>query len=209
MRAWAGLAGVAALGASLAAGQGQPPGAAGQRPPTFKSAIELIAVDVSVVDRSGQPVAGLTAGQFEVSVDGQPRRVATATFLDYRSATAVQAAQQASPAPPLRVAGTFASNEVAEAEAEAATPGRVIVLAVDQLSLPPGSGRAAIESARKFLDRLQPSDRVGLSAYPGPGPNVAPTVAHQVVRDALGQVLGMGWQEHHTRLRVVSWSFQL
>jgi len=67
----------------------------------------------------------------------------------------------------------------------------VIVLAIDQLSFPPGAGRAAIESARRFLDRLQPSDRVGLAAYPGPGPNVAPTTEHGVVRGALDRVLGM------------------
>ena len=74
----------------------------------------------------------------------------------------------------------------------AATPGRVLLLAVDQLSFAPGSGRAAIESARKFLDRLKPSDRVGLVAYPSPGPTVSPTTDHAVVREALGRVLGMG-----------------
>ena len=88
MRSWAGLAGVFALGASLAGWQGQPPGAQGQKPPTFRSAVELIAVDVNVVDRNGQPVAGLAAEQFEVSVDGKPRRVASATFLDYAAAQA-------------------------------------------------------------------------------------------------------------------------
>ena len=99
MRSWAGLAGVIALGASLAGWQGQTPGAQGQKPPTFRSAVELIAVDVNVVDRNGQPVAGLAAEQFEVSVDGKPRRVASATFLDYaaaqadRPATAAIAAQ--------------------------------------------------------------------------------------------------------------------
>ena len=65
------------------------------------------------------------------------------------------------------------------------------MLAIDQLSIPPGAGRAAMESARRFLDRLQPSDRVGLAAYPSPGPNVAPTVDHAVVRGALDRVLGM------------------
>ena len=68
------------------------------------------------------------------------------------------------------VESSYGSNEVPEAEVDAGTPGRVVVLAVDQLSFPPGAGRAAMESARKFLDRLQPSDRVGLAAYPSPGP---------------------------------------
>ena len=189
MRLWAGLAGVVALAVSLAAWQDQPPGAAGQKPPTFKSGVDLVAVDVNVVDRNGQPVAGLTAEQFEVSVDGKPRRVASATFLDYASAKAAEPPEGAIASRPLRIDRSFSSNE--REDAAAGTSGRVVVLAIDQLSFPPGSGRAAIESAQRYLDRLQPSDRVGLMAYPSPGPTVTPTVEHGVVREALGRVLGM------------------
>ena len=88
-------------------------GAQGQKPPTFRSAVELIAVDVNVVDRNGQPVAGLAAEQFEVSVDGKPRRVASATFLDYAAAQADRPATAASRgASALRIEGSFSSNEV-------------------------------------------------------------------------------------------------
>ncbi|MFO7695179.1 MAG: VWA domain-containing protein, partial [Vicinamibacterales bacterium] len=191
MKSWAELAGVVALGVGLAGWQGPPPGAQGQKPPTFKSAVELIAVDVNVVDRNGQPVAGLAAEQFEVSIDGKPRRVATATFLDYTSGQADRPAQAASRAGARLVEGSYGTNEVPEADVDSGTPGRVVVLAIDQLSFPPGAGRAAMESARRFLDRLQPSDRVGLAAYPSPGPNVAPTLEHGVVRGALDRVLGM------------------
>jgi VWFA-related protein len=190
MTSWSRLAGVLALGASLAAFQDQAPGTAGQKPPAFKSGVDLVAVDVNVVDRNGQPVAGLTADQFELSVDGKPRRVASATFLDYASAKTVPGAvPEAVPGQPLRIDRSFSSNEVEEADT--AAPGRVLVLAIDQLSFPPGSGRAAIESARKFLDRLQPVDRVGLVAYPSPGPTIAPTTDHGTVREALGRVQGM------------------
>jgi len=188
MRLWAGLVCIVTLGASLAGRQGPPSLAQGQKPPAFKSGVDLIAVDVNVVDRTGQPVAALAAEQFEVSVDGKPRRVASATFLDYASAAA-EPPRAPIAGQPLRLDRSFSSNE--REEAEAATPGRVLVLAIDQLSFAPGSGRAAIESARKFLDRLRPSDRVGLVAYPNPGPNVAPTVDHPFVREALGRVIGM------------------
>jgi VWFA-related protein len=185
MRSWAGLAGVLTLAGGLAAGQAPPPGAPGQKPPTFKSGVDLVAVDVNVVDRTGQPVAGLTADQFEVSVDGKPRRVASATFVDYASAAATA---QPLAAQPLRIERSFSSNEMETADP--ASPGRVLLLAVDQLSFAPGSGRVAIESARKFLDRLRPSDRVGLVAYPSPGPTVPPTTEHGAVREALGRVQG-------------------
>ncbi len=59
------------------------------------------------------------------------------------------------------------------------------------MSFAPGASRAALESAKRFLDRLQPSDRVGLLAYPGPGPGIAPTTDRQVVRNALEKVTGM------------------
>ena len=187
MRLRAGLAGVLAVGASLAAWQDQAPGVPGQKPPAFKSGVDLVAVDVNVVDRNGQPVGGLTAEQFELTVDGKPRRVASVTFLDYASAAA--AAPQPLAAQPLRIDRSFSSNEVEEADT--AAPGRVLLLAVDQLSFAPGSGRAAVESARRFLDRLQPSDRVGLVAYPSPGPTVTPTTDHATVREALGRIQGM------------------
>jgi VWFA-related protein len=187
MSRWTGLAGVLALGASLAAWQGQAPAGAGQKPPTFKSGVDLVAVDVNVIDRNGQPVAGLTAEQFELTVDGKPRRVASVTFLDYAAANKETAAPLA--AQPLRIDRSFSSNEVEEADTS--SPGRVLLLAVDQLSFAPGSGRAAIESARRFLDRLQPSDRVGLAAYPSPGPTVTPTTDHGTVREALGRIQGM------------------
>jgi VWFA-related protein len=186
MRLWPGLAGVVALGVGLAAGQAPPQGGAGQRPPAFKSGVELVAVDVNVVNRNGQPVAGLTAEQFEVSVDGKPRRVASVTFLDYASAAPPERPLAAQP---LRIERSFSSNEMETADPE--TPGRIVMVAVDQLSFEPGAGRAAIESARKFIDRLRPADRAGLIAYPSPGPSIAPTTEHGAVREALGRVQGM------------------
>ena len=44
--------------------------------PTFKSGVELVALDVTVVDRNGRPVQGLGPEAFQVTIDGRPRRVA-------------------------------------------------------------------------------------------------------------------------------------
>ncbi|HPK70919.1 MAG TPA: VWA domain-containing protein [Vicinamibacterales bacterium] len=185
-------AGVACAAVALAAllqGPLVPVTALAQQPPSFKSGVDVIAVDVSIVDKEGQPVGGLDADRFEVAVDGKPRRVVSATFVDYASAAA-----GAGSAPltgrPLQLGASFASNE--REEEPSAIPGRVVVLAVDQLSFAPGAARAAIESAQRFLDRLQPADRVGVVAYPAPGPVVAPTVEHGVVRAALERVVGLG-----------------
>ena len=61
--------------AGLAAQAQQPP------KPTFKSAVDLVPVDVTVIDKSGRPVPDLAAGDFTLAVDGKPRRIASAQFI--------------------------------------------------------------------------------------------------------------------------------
>ena len=66
----------AALGLALLAAQDQPP-----PKPTFKSAVDLVPVDVNVIDKSGRPVPDLAAGDFTLTVDGKPRRIVSAQFI--------------------------------------------------------------------------------------------------------------------------------
>src|SRR5262245_59829861 len=44
-------------------------------PPTFRTGVDFITIDVSAVDSAGKPVADLRAPEFLVKIDGQPRRV--------------------------------------------------------------------------------------------------------------------------------------
>src|SRR5436305_1196113 len=62
-----------------------------QQPPTFGSAVDLIAVDVQVVDKAGVPVSGLPAGQFQVSIDGKLRKVVAADFIRAEAPAAASA----------------------------------------------------------------------------------------------------------------------
>jgi hypothetical protein len=134
--------------------------------PVYKSGVELIAVDVAIVDKNGNPVTGVRPDQFEVTIDGQPRRVVSAEFLEFASRDKAGAARPAL-APEARP--LFSSNLN---PAPAAPQGRLIYLAVDQASFKPLGAHGAMEAARRFIDRLQPSDRVGLVAFPAPGPLV-------------------------------------
>jgi len=52
-----------------------------QQPPRFRSGVELVAIDVEVVGRDGEPVLGLRGDQFEVEIDGRKRPVVSAQFL--------------------------------------------------------------------------------------------------------------------------------
>ena len=49
--------------------------------PVFRSGVEVMEVDVTVVDGQGRPIRDLRAPEFTVTVDGQPRRVVSAEFI--------------------------------------------------------------------------------------------------------------------------------
>src|SRR5688572_32798067 len=66
---------VMAGGVSLSAQQQAETPAQG---PTFRTGVDVIAVDVAVVDAKGAPVENLLPPDFIVKIDGQPRRVVTA-----------------------------------------------------------------------------------------------------------------------------------
>ena len=68
--------------------------------PVFRSGVEVMEVDVTVVDAKGMPVRDLRAPEFTVTVDGQPRRVISAEFI---ADSGAPAAEPAKPRDPVRV----------------------------------------------------------------------------------------------------------
>jgi len=186
------LAIVAAAGASRLAArptsgpQAAPGAQAAPAPqqPVFKSGIELIAVDVAVVDKNGNPVANLRPEQFEVTIDGKPRRVISAEFVEFAPLDAPAAAK---PVESRAIIPAYSSNERIT---PTAPDGRLIFLAIDQGSFRNFNARGAMEAARRFIDRLQPDDRIGLVAFPGPGPSVPASRDHAAARAATAQIIG-------------------
>src|SRR4029079_6539192 len=49
--------------------------------PVFTSAVDVVSVDVTVVEKYGKPVEDLGRNDFILTVDGQPRKIASAQFV--------------------------------------------------------------------------------------------------------------------------------
>lgn len=158
--------------ATFSAGQQQD---ATQKPQTtFRSGLDVIAVDVQVIDRNGMPVSGLGPDKFEVTINGKRRRVLSADLIESRSAATLT--------PEERAAATAGPPVIP-------TLARVVYIAVDCLSFDASASRHVIETARDFIARLPATDEVGLFAYPY-GPKMNPTTDHAAVSRSLSTVMG-------------------
>jgi VWFA-related protein len=144
---------------------------------TFNTAVDLVTVDVTVIDRNGRPVESLKAEDFEVSISGRPRRIVTIDRLRYGSTA---------PPEPSATAGGDGRIPVTAPNAR-----RMFVLAIDEHSLQVGASRAAVNAAERFIDRLQPDDLVGLYAYPTGAAKHDLTTDHGAVKRALRSVMGL------------------
>jgi hypothetical protein len=157
------------------ASQPAPAQGAGQTP-TFRSGVELVTIDVGVVDRQGQPMRGLSAGDFTVTVAGQPRRVVNAEYVDSLAETSRSNLRRSS------LDSMISTND-------GASIGRMFVFVVDQGTLEAGNVRYVGQAASRFLATLSFADRSALMLLPS-GPNVTFTWVHDKVRDGLSRVIG-------------------
>ena len=163
---------MAALPAAMMAAAAQQPSPAPQAaPPIFRSGIDLLTTEATVVDKEGRPVAGLQAADFAVKVDGKPRKVLFSRF--YGAPLAAAATTEV----PGRVSNMTAA------------PGRAIVIVVDQGTISPGGEKVVAEAAGRFVDGLSPADAVGLMGIPSIGVDL--TRDHARIRSALMHLVGM------------------
>jgi VWFA-related protein len=146
--------------------------AAQQPAPTFRAGVDLVPVDVTVLDRQGRPVNDLTAAEFSLTVDGQPRTVVSAAYV---------ATRRVDDAAPDRL--TFSTNA-------GQRPGRLIALVIDEAHIGRGSARATLNAAATFVRSLDRADRVALYLLPGAGPVSGFTSNHALVLRLLERAAG-------------------
>jgi VWFA-related protein len=158
---------------------------AAEQQPTFRSAVELVAVDVQVVNADGDPVDRLGPDSFEVSIKGQRRKVVSADFVRHQLSARVSS-----------TAAPATSSEAADGPAPS-TVGRTVILAFDAGSFEVGTEDPPIDAVRGFLQQLGPNDRVGLWIFPR-GVWIPPTTERAPLRVALSNVIGMRQPLHST-----------
>lgn len=142
--------------------------------PSFETKAELVLVDVNVVDREAKPVTTLTPADFELEVNGQPRKIDTVQFISTTPA-------DTSAATPREAA--YTSNE-------SATTGRLLLFVVDESSLRVGANRTILRSAQSLFERLAPGDLVGLARLPNGTGGVEFTADRRRITDALRRITG-------------------
>ena len=151
--------------------------------PVFRTGIELLSVDATVVDGNGRQVTDLTPAEFVVEVDGVARPVVSAEYVRLVDDQVVTTSVR-------RVAETPPPNEpYFSSNARTLNPGRTILLLVDEGNIRTGQGREVMRGAAKFVDALSPNDRVALAAIPR-GRIVDFTTEHERVREALLATVG-------------------
>lgn len=149
------------------------------QPPTFRSSVDLIAIDVQVVDRDGRPIADLKPETFSVTIDGRQRKVVSVDHVRHETG-AIDAG-----GPALFRPGPTATNQWPASGPVA----RTFLLAFDTRSFNVADSRRAAQAARAFVDRLAPNDVAGVYSFPL-GPRIAPTADRGPVRAALETILG-------------------
>lgn len=114
--------------------------------PTFRTATRLVEVAVAVLDRDGNAVTGLEAGDFVVLDEGKPRPVEVFSFDGGRRAPATGA-----PAAALSP-GTFTNRPALTGE----TPRAVTALVLDNVNTTPVQGVTARAQMMRYLRTLAP-----------------------------------------------------
>ena len=175
-------------GATAAFAQTQTPASDPIQGPTFRTGVDLIAIDVAVVDNRGRPIDDLHAADFTVKIDGEQRRVVSAELVKYDIESAKKQVTD-------KTETYFTSNLTAP-------QGRQIILAIDQINVRPGSIRAVMSAAEKFLDKLSPLDQIAFVAYPEPGPRVGFTTDRLKLRLAMQSLIGHGVRSDPTRFNM-------
>ncbi len=158
-----------ALAVPLTAQQPQP-----QAPPVFRSGAQLTVETVTVKDKSGKPIEGLTAKDFSITEDGVPQAISFVEFQRVPSPSDPLQAADAVPAAPAAVAAPPRPPEE-QHQISPSAPGdiryrdrRLLVLYFDLSAMPPNDLVRAYGAGQKFIaTQMKAQDLVAIMTFQG------------------------------------------
>jgi VWFA-related protein len=158
-----------ALVAPLTAQQPPP-----QAPPVFRSGAQLTVETVTVKDKSGKPIEGLTAKDFSITEDGVPQTISFVEFQRVPNPSDPLRVADAVPAAPAAVA-TPARPPEEQHQISPSAPGdiryrdrRLLVLYFDLSAMPPNDLVRAYGAGQKFITtQMKAQDLVAIMTFQG------------------------------------------
>jgi VWFA-related protein len=146
-------------------------------PPTFKSGVDLVRMDIRVTGSDGRPLTDVRPEEIDVRENGQRLPVVLFQRVTEPAGAYVEEAMRA-------VSAEVSSND-------AFPRGHLYILVFDQQHITAGNEQRARQAAEQFLRvRVRPTDRVALYALPGPGPQIGFTTDKARVINELSAVRG-------------------
>ena len=153
-------------------GQNAPVGA--NQPSTFTTSTQLVIETVAVMDKSGNPVEGLTAKDFTVTENDQPQ---TIRFFEHQKLPETPGPAPATQYQPenLKIYDRLTRTQIVPE-----SPGhprfkdhRLLALYFDMTAMPPPDQIRALDAAKKFIrTQMTPADLVAILRYQGGSVNV-------------------------------------
>ncbi|MCX6626629.1 MAG: VWA domain-containing protein, partial [Candidatus Solibacter sp.] len=136
-----------------------------QDTPIFRAETRLVVQQVTVKDKSGKPIEGLTAKDFAVTENGIPQTVA---FLEFQRLEEIQPAptisDRVAPVPRLAHTQIAAERPLDLRYADR----RLLALYFDMTGMPPADQSRAIGAAQVFIRKqMTPADLLAIMVYSG------------------------------------------
>ncbi len=137
----------------------------------FSSNSQLVVEVVTVNDKDGKPITGLTAKDFTVTENGTPQ---TIRFCEFQKLEEVPDPPLAALAPrPAAAAQAAAAAPVTQTQIKPESPGdiryrdkRLLVMYFDMSAMPPADQLRALSAAEKFISKqIQPADLVAVMEF--------------------------------------------
>lgn len=133
---------------------------------TLRVSSQLVVEPVTVVNKQGHPVLGLTAKDFSITENGVPQAISFCKFQNLRRAT------NASPSQPenITIYDTLVNTQIAP-EAPRSNRyrnKRLLAFYFDMTAMPPADQIRALEAAQRFIrTEMQPDDLIAILRYAG------------------------------------------